>query len=1339
LRILKKLLIVLLILWGVLAFMVRAATPFIADYRDQLAGLVAERLGVPVKIGGLKARWYGLRPLLEFNRVRLGDPRGEVLDVGRVTLDLAPGDLLRGAWVEAMRVTIDGMQVTVIREPTGQLRVKGIGILAAKDGSPRTPAALPSHVQLLNTQVLWIDRKAGTAPLPINHVAVVLDRVGSRLKLRASLETERGKADLSARLDGLLTTTTWDGDTYLRVANLDVADLFARYMPARYGLRSLRLDLESWTHWEDAAPKHSQGRFQLRDLDLRPQAEDALPLEVWQADARFSFTREGQGLRLGLKDLQLTFHDHRWPTGDLAFALTPGPDGSHRIDTAVDFLRIEDVVRILQVRLPWAELKGPLQQLRPAGEVRDLRLTADVSANRVASWRGLARFTGVSVAPSAGIPGVQGLSGELHGQQDRLVLLLDSHGTTVDFHGMFRAPIELTTLEGRLDLVIADDGWRLSSERLRAANPDIGTLSRLRVERLSERPLWLDLQTDFRDGDAAQAGRYYPVSIMSDKLVDWLDHSIVAGRVVQGTALFYGPLHSFPFHHEHDGVFQVVFDTEDVVLDYRDGWPGVEQLDAHVKFHGNQLDIQAASGLVYDSHIVEATARIDSLMPTAPIHITGQLDGPLRNTLRILGEPALRSRFGRFAEILRGAGDSSLLLDFTVPLAGHGEYALDGRLRLADNRLALPDGDLTVDQVSGTLNFTLDGLSAKGIQARLLETPVRVDVTPLGDGASRIQAKGRFTPDAIANRFDAIPTALLAGDADFTVSLDVPRQFGAQRKPPRLAVESELQGISVALPPPFGKRADERRVFNLRMPLGEDDAPGSLGYAGLVSARFSHDGQRVDVTLGGAEAQLRPTPGIRIDGRLNELDVALWGEPLAALRRPDVTSQPAVDVNLNIDRLRADTVTLKQLHLTASRTPGMWRGGVEAPNLAGTFEIPEDFQGSPVRVDLQRLNLTVALGSDEVEIAPLPDPTGGPDPTTLPGLAIGIADLRVNDAHLGRLRIDAHRAADGLHVTELSLGGGQLELESAGHWSREPGGYVSRLGGRVSTRDLGDLLVGLGYSRQVEGAGGSAEFLLDWPGNPIQYHRASVRGDVRLDVGAGRLAELDPGVTRVVGLLNLNALTRRLRLDFSDIYKKGYTFDSIRGGFRFERGIARTGDLSVLGPSGRIDLSGSADLMARSLDQRVKVTPNLDATLPIAGTIAGGPVAGIAVLVAQKVMTKQVDNINRFEYSLSGPWATPEVKQLDTGGTLSKILQPFNRAEEATPVPAAGSSEPASPAPPAVAPPSPAAPPSEAADAGPEAMPAEAGAPGKSGMLRRIWDVLKSGESHGGDIPGTSD
>jgi uncharacterized protein YhdP len=71
----------------------------------------------------------------------------------------------------------------------------------------------------------------------------------------------------------------------------------------------------------------------------------------------------------------------------------------------------------------------------------------------------------------------------------------------------------------------------------------------------------------------------------------------------------------------------------------------------------------------------------------------------------------------------------------------------------------------------------------------------------------------------------------------------------------------------------------------------------------------------------------------------------------------------------------------------------------------------------------------------------------------------------------------------------------------------------------------------------------------------------------------------------VFGLLSLQTLPRRLTLDFSDVFKKGLTFDRIKGSFLLERGDAYTTNLYLDGPAARIDISGRTGLAVNDYDQ----------------------------------------------------------------------------------------------------------------------------------------------------------
>ena len=74
-----------------------------------------------------------------------------------------------------------------------------------------------------------------------------------------------------------------------------------------------------------------------------------------------------------------------------------------------------------------------------------------------------------------------------------------------------------------------------------------------------------------------------------------------------------------------------------------------------------------------------------------------------------------------------------------------------------------------------------------------------------------------------------------------------------------------------------------------------------------------------------------------------------------------------------------------------------------------------------------------------------------------------------------------------------------------------------------------------------------------------------------------------------------------------------------------------------------------------------RVAERLPATLElvavsIAGALIGGPVAGVATILAQKILKDPLDQIFAYEYNVTGTWTEPQV---------SKIERPSPTATEA--------------------------------------------------------------------------
>lgn len=63
---------------------------------------------------------------------------------------------------------------------------------------------------------------------------------------------------------------------------------------------------------------------------------------------------------------------------------------------------------------------------------------------------------------------------------------------------------------------------------------------------------------------------------------------------------------------------------------------------------------------------------------------------------------------------------------------------------------------------------------------------------------------------------------------------------------------------------------------------------------------------------------------------------------------------------------------------------------------------------------------------------------------------------------------------------------------------------------------------------------------MDWQGAPYDLDMPSLAGTVTWRLGEGHLAEISDKGARVFSLLSLDSLIRKLRLDFRDVFSKGF-------------------------------------------------------------------------------------------------------------------------------------------------------------------------------------------------------
>ncbi len=1251
----RRVLIGIILVWGALALVARLATPLLEFAHQPLEQWLSGKAAQPVTFARMQASWWGIGPRLKLQDVRVGSGAG-ALRLHEVELDLSHLSLLRGRLLEALRLTLDGLRLKLVREADGRLHIEGFP--ARQQGGATMP--LPRHLRLRNVRLEWLDRQHGGLPLVIDPLDLDLVRHENRLRLRGRLESPLGKARFGADIDGFLTTEDWHGSSYLKLDGLDLATLLRGYLPEPYHLASGHLDVELWQDWEKARERSSRGRLQLTDLQV-DAGNSERPLQLASLQGNIDYRRQqDQAWQVLVSNgqLQLAPGDAAAP---LEIAVRRSEEGEQaRLDLGVSHLPLVLLHRLIVQRWPKLPALPPvlaegLAGLQPRGELRAVRLRWSPGTPDHA-WALGARLHRIQISPWKGVPGVNGLSGRLVVHPSQADLQLTGHELQLDYRQLFRQTQAIEHLAGELHwLARTADArdWILTMPHLQLKTPETGARLWMQLTQAEQRPLRLDLRAHLDEGPASAVPRYLPTAIMNDHLVQWLDHSLKSGRLLGADLLISGPLADFPFHRTRNGSFETLAQVDGVTVDYQNGWPPIEAVDAKLVFRQNNLQIDLLGGHVFQTRVREGQVRLASLAPVSPLEVKGQLEGPLQDELRLLRSPALKARFGAIADRMQASGPARLDLDLRIPLAdGHPGYRLDARLGLRGNRLRLPDWDLQIDKLRGTLQASLDTVRAQGVEGVAFGQPLTLDVTGGPGDSTRIQARTHWGVPLLQRRFPELPLQLAEGSSDFTLWLDVPRGDGATA----LTVRSQLAGMGIDLPTPLGKTPKQQRLLELSLPLGEPPGPVHLRYGSQLDARFALDGSRSEVRYARGAARLPDRPLHRLLATMPRLDVHAWHAATQRLGLAQVPEEhpPPWEVDLNAHTLALGDIRLPKVALHAEhRDKGRIEARLNGPRAQGTLRYRPDGRGF-LLADFERLYLPYDANGPGSRTPP--DPAQGPDPRELPQVDFKCKDLRLAKARLGAARLVMRPEDRGSRVTELGFEGPAGLLKGQGNWLWEKGRAHTWLNGLFDSGNLGELLAGLGYPRVMEKGRARIRFDLDWPGHPLQLHRATLHGTAELDLHDGRLSELQPGISRVLGLLSLDALKRRLKLDFGDLLKKGYSFDSITGNFTLGDGQARTRDLIVDGPSGRIEIGGRIGLVQRNFDQVVQVTPKLDATLVVASTIAGGPVAGAATFLAQRLLSDEVDRLNRFEYSVTGSWDDPRITPLDSGGPLSRIV-----------------------------------------------------------------------------------
>ncbi|MFV0678808.1 YhdP family protein [Ottowia sp.] len=441
-----------------------------------------------------------------------------------------------------------------------------------------------------------------------------------------------------------------------------------------------------------------------------------------------------------------------------------------------------------------------------------------------------------------------------------------------------------------------------------------------------------------------------------------------------------------------------------------------------------------------------------------------------------------------------------------------------------------------------------------------------------------------------------------------------------------------------------------------------------------------------------------PASGVIGQLQLPQLDVDAWLAVQSRLGReenssttaptpPQASATPGLASRayvpntwaLRVGELRVHERSLHDLVAHGAREGSTWRTNIQARELAGRIAYSEGENQRPGKVQARLTRLSVPEEATPEQTSLLTEP-----PSNMPALDIVVDDFELRDKKLGRLEVqavnrDSTRAGmvaagagsrQDWQLNSLSLRTPEATFTASGYWAAgaraarpdvgkdtgaaNAGASVRRNDARrteldfdLDVRDAGALLTRLNMPGVLARGQGKLSGNIGWEGAPATPHYPSMQGQLRVDMGAGQFLKASPGIGKLLGVISLQALPRRLSMDFRDVFSSGFAFDFVRGDVGVQSGVAQTRNLQMKGVNAAVLMEGSADLDKETQNLHVLVVPDIDAGTAALAAAAINPVIGLGAFVAQLVLKEPINRAATREFDISGTWTDPQVTPAD--------------------------------------------------------------------------------------------
>ncbi|MFW5432528.1 MAG: YhdP family protein [Methylophilaceae bacterium] len=1274
--------ILLLTLMVIAAAVIRFAIfPNIDQYKDDISAKISHKIGLKTTIGNIVTDWDGISPRISIRKLDIYNED----NISALHLENVKGTF---SWLSIpmmhahlSNISVTSPKLTIQRKENGHIFIAGIPL--AGEGKPDFAnwALSQASINVKDASVIWQDDLRQAPALSLNKVNLSLKNPAWRKIFGQHLFTFSATPSTGTKypitIDGhffgrdIAKIETWKGNANLNSKDIDLT-AWKAWVDYPIDLKRGAGDAKVSLYFSKKKINKLKANIALHHLlgkinpDKKDFSADLLSgLITWEQDPKAT-TINARDIKLITQD-KLNINNG---SGLVTYYFKndqPWINASMALDTFdLKFLKILNETATLP-----ESFNTLLSKLSPKGQLNDLVISWIGDVKSPTKYRLKSGFKALSINTYNNIPGFKNLSGKINANEENGVLQIASTNASLDFKEVLRWPIPAKKLNGKVT-------WNKNKEKIKIVAKDIfianqhisGTIN-ASYHMNGVKGGYLNLTGSFDNGNIKYAPFYYPTTL-NNQTIEWLDSSILSGKANNVQLTVKGHLDDFPYVDKKNrlnpklGIFRVTARLSDAVLEYGKSWPKIKNLGLDLLFEGNRMELNANKGKILGFNITKSKVTIPELDTAVALsqvlNITSEGEGPITEGIKFINSSPVKEVSLGFTDDLKTAGNGKLNLDLSIPLNDIENSKYKGQFHINDGKMyentntGLPE----ISHIFGALNFDEAGINAQDIKAEMLGGPAQVSLSTASDKTINIDATGTMSGVGIQKVSTNTLTTSLEGNADWEADIAI-------KKPVmNLSIRSSLIGMAVNLPAPLGKPADQDASFMVtkKQTLTSEDL-FEVTYNKMASAKIFRTVKNGDLTIARGDIAINtpvqhPTePGLSLHGQFDYVNADEW---LALVNKSNTGDNQSTlnltKADLSIQKLDIFNRSLSGLKVTAKPNNNHLQMTLTSQELDGDVEWQSASSSEDNGKIIARLNkLHIPTGNEEE--SDVEDNEIRRLDRKYPALDIKADDFKLGKKALGTLELNAFERNEDWVIEKLKISNPSSTLLADGtwhNWTRSPN---TNLKFTLSTENIGDTLKRFGQADAVKGGVAIIAGRLQWPGSPHEFKKKGLNGEFTLGASKGQILKVQPGVGRLFGLLTLQSLPRRLTLDFRDLFSEGFAFDEISATAKINNGIMRSNDFFMTGPAAETQIKGETNLETETQNLKVKVVPHISDSLSLAA-LAGGPLAGAAAWLAQKILKDPFNKIAQSEYTVIGTWDKPVELDAEKKDEKTKTNSPLN-------------------------------------------------------------------------------